>query len=613
MSMSRSTVRLFLVAGAIGFLAVPLVFTSSFFKFLFILVFIYLIVSIGMNLLIGYAGQFSLGHAGLMAIGAYVSAIVSMSLAKVPALVFVGGNVWIGMLAGIVSAGVAGAALAFPALRVKGPYLAMVTVAFGWVIWKVLLTWTSVTGGDLGITAIPRPRVAGHIFTVTDYYYLSGAAALVALVLQRNIVLSDFGRKIRAMKYNEMALGAVGVSVHREKVVVFVISAMFAGWGGALFAHLQNFINPDNFQFFNSVFFLLTILFGGPGTLSGPFFGATFLTLVPELLHGAEQYRLLIFSVIILVTLFYLPHGIAGLLPVRIAERTPVKEFTAARTASPTRPAAGALLVGSPAATVPVVTVVGASKSFGGIHALEGVDLQLETGTVHALIGPNGAGKTTLVNIISGLYRADRGTVSLLGKEIVLTSLHHAARQGIARTFQTIKLFGDMTVREHVMVGCELQSGTGLLGAMLRTKSHYDEERRRRAITDELLELVGLSDLADVSAATLAYGHRRLLEMARALASRPRLLLLDEPAAGLVASEIAMLARVIDRLRSTGLAVLLVEHHMDLVVAVSDRITVLEHGQVISHGEVETVRNDPRVIEAYLGTGEDHEFVAAHG
>src|SRR4051812_48573533 len=313
--MSTFATRLLLLLAGLVFLAAPLLLSGSFFKFLLILVFIYTIVSIGMNLLIGYAGQFSLGHAGLMAIGAYVSALVSLALPKIPALVYIGGNVWIGMIAGVIAAGIAGAALAFPVLRMKGPYLAMVTVAFGWVVWKVLLTWTSVTGGDLGITAIPRPRVAGHVFNVTDYYYLSGAFAIIALLLQRNLVESDFGRKLRALKSNEAALASVGVDVHREKVIVFVISAMFAGCGGALFAHLQNFINPDNFQFVNSVFFLLTILFGGPGTLSGPLFGATLLTLVPELLHGAEQYRLLIFSMIILVTLFYLPHGVAGLLP----------------------------------------------------------------------------------------------------------------------------------------------------------------------------------------------------------------------------------------------------------------------------------------------------------
>lgn len=606
--MSVLATRLTILACALALLALPLVVSGSFFKFLLILVFIYTIVSIGMNLLIGYAGQFSLGHAGLMAIGAYVSTLVSMALPKYPALVLIGGNVWIGMIAGVIAAGIAGAALAFPVLRLKGPYLAMVTVAFGWIVWKVALTWTSVTGGDLGITAIPRPRFAGHIFNITDYYYLAGGFAAVALLLQRNLVFSDFGRKLRALKSNEAALASVGVDVHREKVVVFVISAMFAGLGGALFAHLQNFINPDNFQFVNSVFFLLTILFGGPGTLSGPLFGATLLTLVPELLHGAEQYRLLIFSVIILVTLFYLPHGVAGLLPT----------FGRATVPAPARtpgdaPATGLASLAEANVRTHVVSVRGVGKSFGGIVALNDVDLVIAPGAVHALIGPNGAGKTTLVNIVSGAYRPDRGTIEIQGEATRLTSLHEAARRGIARTFQTIKLFSGMTAREHVMVGCEMQSGAGLFSALFCTRRSRAEERRRRTVADELLALVGLEAFADAAADSLAYGHRRLLEVARALATRPQLLLLDEPAAGLVAGEIEMLARVIEQLRASGLAVLLVEHHMDLVTAVSDTITVLDYGRVISRGDVESVQSDPLVIEAYLGTGVEHELTPAAG
>jgi len=248
--------------------------------------------------------------------------------------------------------------------------------------------------------------------------------------------------------------------------------------------------------------------------------------------------------------------------------------------------------------------------AYGKIEALKGVSLEVAEGSITCLLGPNGAGKTTLVNIVSGLYRPDRGTIEILGIKTGLSSLHDAARQGIARTFQTIKLFGSMTAREHVMVGCEMQSGAGMLDALLRTRRSRDEEQRRRAIADELLTLVGLREFAEAPADSLAYGHRRLLEVARALAARPRLLLLDEPAAGLVAGEIEMLARVIDRLRASGLAVLLVEHHMDLVIAVSDTITVLEYGRVISRGDAETVRNDPVVVEAYLGTGGEHELSA---
>jgi len=608
--MSRFSNRIALGVGLVVFLAAPVILTGSYFKFLLILVFIYAIVSIGLNILIGYAGQFSLGHAGLMAIGAYLSAIVSMALGEYPVLVWTGANVWIGMLAGTIAAGLAGAALAFPALRLKGPYLAMVTIAFGWVIWKTLLNWTSVTGGDLGITAIPRPRFGAEIFGVTAYYYLAGGLMIAAFALQRNLVFSDFGRKIRALKHDEVAAASVGIDVHREKVAVFVISATFAGLGGALFAHLQNFINPDDFQFVNSIFFLLTILFGGAGTLVGPLIGAALLTLIPELLQDAERFRLIIFAVLILITLFFLPRGVAGMLPVAQSRRgSPRSE------ASP-GPVAVEISGGVSSARTdesPTLTVTGIGKRFGGVTALKDVSMAIETGRVHALIGPNGAGKTTLVNILSGFYRPDGGSIVVANRETRLLSLHHAARLGISRTFQTIKLFGEMTAREHVMVGCELQSEAGVIDALLHDARHRDEERRRRELADALLEFVGLAARADAPATSLAYGHRRLLEIARALAGRPRVLLLDEPAAGLVAGEIETLALLIEKLRAGGLAIVLIEHHMDLVVAVSDAITVLDYGEVISRGTVEAVRRDPRVVEAYLGTAEDQGYLFARG
>ena len=609
--MNRALILVSVCVAVVAFLGAPLVLTGSYFKFLLILVFVYAIVSVGLNILIGYAGQFSLGHAGLMAIGAYISAIVSIALSDFPSLVWTGVNVWIGMLAGTVAAGAAGAALAFPALRLTGPYLAMVTIAFGWMVWKTLLEWTSVTGGDLGITAIPRPRFGAAIFGVTAYYYLAGFLMIAAFALQRNLVISDFGRKIRALKHSEVAAASVGIDPHREKVAVFVISALFAGLGGALFAHLQNFINPDDFQFVNSIFFLLTIMFGGAGTLVGPLIGAAFLTLVPEWLQDAERFRLIIFAVIILITLFFLPRGVAGIF--RSTQNRERSTETRSGEPQPRTVEASALLgkFSAPRDGSSILAVRGIEKTFGGVTALKDVSMVVESGKVHALIGPNGAGKTTLVNVMSGFYRPDRGAMIVGTSETAVHSLHHAARLGISRTFQTIKLFGDMTAREHVMVGCELHSQANVIDGLLRTRRHYAEERRRREAADALLEFVGLTDYGDTPANALAYGHRRLLEVARALAGRPRVLLLDEPAAGLVASEIESLARLIEKLRESGLAIVLIEHHMDLVTAVSDAVTVLDYGEVISRGTVEAVRSDPRVIEAYLGTPEDQGYLLA--
>jgi ABC-type branched-subunit amino acid transport system ATPase component len=369
-------------------------------------------------------------------------------------------------------------------------------------------------------------------------------------------------------------VSSVGVNIHRLKVLVSVISAAFAGFGGTLFAHQQNYISPDNFQFFSSVFFLLAVLFGGAGTLMGPVIGAAVLTLLPEMLHDFDKFRLIIYGVFILVTLYFLPNGVMGLLPGRGAPRRE------------SAPAAGAAAHGElPARAGAALELGNVSKSFGGLQALRDVSLRVNPGTIHALIGPNGAGKTTLINVVTGFYPADSGEVRIVGRRVAFGSMDGAARAGVVRTFQTIKLFGDMTVLEHVVIGCTRHASA-----------------RNIATARELIAFVGLARYEETPASALPYGHRRLLEIARALAVQPKLLLLDEPAAGLVAEEIKTLAGLIRRLRGSGMTVLLVEHHMELVTSISDRITVLDYGAVIADGPPAAIQRDEKVIAAYLGT-----------
>jgi ABC-type branched-subunit amino acid transport system ATPase component/ABC-type branched-subunit amino acid transport system permease subunit len=566
----------------------PLFVQGTYYRFLGIVVFIYGIVAVGLNILAGYAGQLSLGHAALMAMGAYTTAILTKALAPIAFFAATGLHIWLGVIAGTAAAAALGALLAFPALRVRGPYLAMVTIAFGWVIFKVLQEWVPVTGGDLGLASIPKAQIGPYIFDTQSFYYVALALFAVALLLQHRLVGSQIGLAIRAMKHSEIAVSSVGINVHRLKVLVFVISAAFAGFGGTLFAHQQNYISPDNFQFFSSVFFLLAVLFGGAGTLLGPAIGAAVLTLLPEMLHDFEKFRLIVYGGFILVTLYFLPNGVMGLLERRGAARADSRNAAREAVQPDFAATAGASL-----------ELNNVSKNFGGLQALRDVSFHIAPGSIHALIGPNGAGKTTLINIVTGFCRADGGAILLDGQAAKIGSMHDAARRGIVRTFQTIKLFGNMTVLEHVLIGLACHSGAG--SSLLGRAQAREQAARNLAAARQLIALVGLSRFEQAPSSTLAYGHRRLLEIARALAVRPKVLLLDEPAAGLMAEEIALLAKIIRKLRAAGMTVLLIEHHIDLVVSISDRVTVLDYGAVIADGPPAAVQRDKRVITAYLG------------
>ena len=307
---SRTLILLLIVA---ALAALPVITGGTYYTFLGIIVFIYSIVAIGLNILSGYAGQFSLGHAAFMAMGAYTTALLTKALATISFFAQTGLHILLGVICGTIVAALSGIVLAVPALRVRGPYLAMVTIAFGWVVWKILQEWVSVTGGDLGISSIPKPQIGVLRLETRSFYYVVLALFLAALALQVRLVGSQFGMRIRAVKHSEIAVASVGIDVYRLKVIVFVISAAFAGFGGTLFAHQQNYISPDNFQFFSSVFFLLAVLFGGAGTILGPVIGAGVLMLLPEMLHDFDKYRLIVYACLILLTLYFLPNGVMGL------------------------------------------------------------------------------------------------------------------------------------------------------------------------------------------------------------------------------------------------------------------------------------------------------------
>ena len=555
---------------------------------------ILMIVTIGLNILIGHAGLVSLGQAALYGLGAYVAAwlAVKQGVQFLPAII-----------AGVVVTGVFGAVLAYPTVRVRGVYLAVITIAFGLVFQNILVEWLPVTGGTQGLIGIPRGNVFGISLTRPIYFWVVAGCLIVAFIIQYNVIHSRYGRAMRATAQSENAAKALGINLAATRTLAFVISATLAGLAGGLYTFLNLFVNYETFTFFHSVSFLLMVILGGTGTLVGPVIGTSLLTYIAEILQDLQEWQIFAYGFLLAAVMFVMPQGIVGSFSAlweRFLSRSRARETRGWPDRSV--PLAEILRPGEERGQIALKTEA-LTLRFGGLTAVDDVSLEVQSGTVHALIGPNGAGKSSLLNLISGFYVPTDGRITFFGASIAGLPSHELARQGIARTFQNTELFGQMSVLENVMAGFHAHYRNSLAETLLRLPRFGREERRFFSQAHQLLKFVGLADFAEEEARNLPFGHQRRLEIARGLALRPKMLLLDEPAAGLIHSEIEELKRLIRLLADHGITVVLVEHHVEMLMTVSDHVTVFDYGRVIASGTAAQVQKNPQVIEAYFGHG----------
>ncbi|MFA7438055.1 ATP-binding cassette domain-containing protein [Castellaniella sp.] len=544
------------------------------------------IAVIGLNVLLGLSGQMSLGQAGFYALGSYGSALIALRL---------GWPISISIVLGTLVATIAGALVGWFALQTRGLYLAMATMAVGFIIEIVAQRWIDLTGGAMGLTGIPEIWFESPADPGMAFLYLAGICLLIVQISADYVNDSFVGRKLRAVRESEVFASSVGTRVSMWRAVTFAACAGLAGLSGALFAHQSGYVGSDAFSIQLSISLLIAAVIGGLGTRSGPLLGTFILIVMVEVISGIEEYGLLIYGGILLIVLVLFPKGAAGILPLLRITRRDQKEQPLAEPQAKVKP----FDMGMSGASLRVQDV---TKGYSGVVAVDSVSIHVQAGTVHGLIGPNGAGKSTLINVVAGLYRAEAGSIFLDEHDITGIPTPVRAQRGMARTFQNLQLIDALTALENVQLGfMNRHSVVSDFGAWW---NGVDFERTEKEAAIDIMSFLGIAHLANRSPTELSYGHRKLVELARAIAQKPKLMLLDEPIAGLNTNEAREISHVIRKLRELGVTILLVEHNMEFVMSICDTVSVLDYGQLIASGTPAEIQANERVHTAYLGKDE---------